>query len=170
MVAGETAGNPGRSGIQTVVRSLAGAFADRQVPVRLVMWNNRNRWLRPLAPNLELGPAAEPLRDPATRFPRVLLRQPLAWYPWIRAGGKGKFVPLHRHPLHREAPPGSWVLLAELMYGDRKVEALVDYVHSRQWRLAAIFYDSIPVDRPDLVQPGCPSRTAPTCGNYPALT
>ena len=46
------------------------------------------------------------------------------------------------------------------MYGDGKVEMLVDYVHKRQWRLAAIFYDSIPVDRPDLVPPALPAMHA----------
>ena len=88
MVAGETAGNPGRSGIQTVVRSLAGAFGERRASVRLVMWNARNRWLRPLSPQLGLGPAAEPLRDPPSRLPLALLWQPPAWHWWLIAGGK----------------------------------------------------------------------------------
>ncbi len=159
MVAGETARNPGRSGIQTVVRSLATAFARRRAPVRLVNWNSRNRWLRPLPRELDLGPETGPLYDPATRFPLSLLRQPAAWYPWLRYGGKGKFVPLHLHPRHREAPPGTWVLLSELMYRG-EIEPLINYVHARGWRLAAIFYDSIPVDRPDFVPPELPGLHA----------
>ena len=155
MVAGETARNPGRSGIQTVVRSLATAFGRRRAPVRLANWNSRNGWLRPLPLELGLGPDTAPLYDPATRFPLALLGQPGAWYSWLRYGGKGKFVPLHLHPLHRQAPPGTWVLLPELMYRGA-VEPLIDYVREHRWRLAAIFYDTIPVDRPDLVPPELP--------------
>ena len=89
----------------------------------------------------------------------MLRRQPLAWLPWLRVGGRGNLLALHDHPLHRQAPPGSWVLLPELMYqglGQR----LVEYVHRRRWRLAAIFYDTIPVDRPDLVPPELPANHA----------
>ncbi len=160
LVAGDTAGSPARSGIQTMVRSLAGAFGERGAPVRPVVWNARNRWLRALPPELEIGPGAEGLRDPAKWLTGSLLRQqPLAWVPWLRVGGRGKFLPLHRHPLHRRAPRGTWVLLAELMYKGKAAQ-LVDYVHRRGWRLAAIFYDTIPVDRPDLVPPDLTEKHA----------
>ena len=160
LVAGDTARNPARSGIQTVVRSLAAAFAERRAPVRPVIWNARHRCLRPLPPELELGAGAEPLRDPARWLaPSLIRRQPLAWWPWLRTGGRGKFLPLHGHPLHRAAPPGTWVLLAELMYKGRAAQ-LADYVHRRGWRLAAIFYDTIPVDHPEFVPPGAPETHA----------
>ncbi len=160
LVAGDTARSPARSGIQTVVRSLAGAFGERGAPVRPVVWNARNRWLRALPPELEIGPGAEPLRDPAKWLTGSLLRQqPLAWVPWLRVGGRGKFLPLHGHPLHRRSPSGTWVLLAELMYKGKAAQ-LVDYVHRRGWRLAAIFHDSIPVDRPDFVSPDLTKKHA----------
>ena len=160
LVAGDTARTPARSGIQTVVRSLAGAFAERRAPVRPVIWNARHAWLRPLPPELELGPGAEGLRDPARWLTWDLLRrQPSAWLPWVRTGGRGKFLPLHGHPLHRRAPPGTWVLLAELMYKGRAGQ-LVDYAHRHGWRVAAIFYDSIPVDRPEFVPPTAPATHA----------
>ena len=160
LVADDTARSAARSGIQTVVRSLAGAFGGRGVAVRPVIWNNRLQLLRALPPELEIGPAAEPLRDPSRWLTASLLRrQPLAWIPWLRVGGRGRFLPLHSHPLHRRAPPGSWVLLPELMY-DGKAAQLADYVHRRGWRLAAIFYDTIPVDRPDLVPLELPAKHA----------
>ena len=156
LVVGDTARNPARSGIQTVVRSLAATLGEQQTAVRPVIWNARLRLLRPLPPELEIGPGAEPLRDPPRVPAPLLLRQPAAWLPWLLAGGRGQFVPIHRHPLHRRAPRGSWVLLPELMYKG-KTGQLVDYVHRRGWRLAAIFYDTIPVDRPDLVPPELPA-------------
>ena len=159
LVVGDTARNPGRSGIQSVVRSLAAALAERRAAVRPVIWNARLRLLRPLPPDLGVGPGAEPLRDPAALPPGTLRRQPLAWLPWLFKGGKGRLVPIHQHPLHRRAPRGTWVLLPELMYKGKTAQ-LVDYVHRRGWRLAAIFYDTIPVDRPDLVPPELPARHA----------
>ena len=159
LVVGDTARNPGRSGIQTVVRSLAAALGEQSVPVRPVIWNARRSQLRPLPPDLEVGPGAEPLRDPAALPPGALRRQPLSWLPWLLARGRGKFVPLHQHPLHRQAPRGTWVLLPELMYKG-KTGQLVDYAHRHGWRVAAIFYDTIPVDRPDLVPPDLPAKHA----------
>ncbi len=159
LVVGDTARNPGRSGIQTVVRSLAAAFGGQRAPVRPVIWNARLSLLRPLPPELDVGPGAEPLRDPSELPRGTLLRQPLAWLPWLLKGGRGKLVPIHRHPLHRLAPRGTWVLLPELMY-KAKTGQLVDYVHRRGWRLAAIFYDTIPVDRPDLVPADLPAKHA----------
>ena len=157
LVVGDTARNPARSGIQTVVRSLATAFASLEADVRLVLWNSRLRTLRPLAPELSVGPGAEPLRDPPERWPRALWSQPSAWPRWLLAGGKGKFVPIHRHPLHRRAPAGSWVVMPELMYKERAAQ-LVDYVHRHGWRLAVILYDTIPIEHPEYVPPTLPSQ------------
>ena len=158
MVAGETARNPGRSGIQSVVRSLAAAFGRAGAPVRLVTWNIRRHALRSLPEGDSLGPEAEPLRDPARWLtPGLLRRQPLAWVPWLRVGGRGPLLPLHRHPLYRRAPPGTWVLQAELLYKGRTGQ-VADYVHRHGWRLAVIFYDTIPVDRPEFVPPELPEK------------
>ena len=159
LVVGDTARNPGRSGIQTVVRSLAAAFGEQRAPVRPVVWNARRRVLRPLPPELGVGPGAEPLRDPPGFPGPALLRQPAAWLPWLLAWGKGAQVAIHRHPLHRQVPPGTWVLLPELMYKGRTGQ-LIDYVHRHGWRLAVIFHDTIPVDRPDLVPPDLPAKHA----------
>ena len=61
MVVGDTVRNPGRSGIQTVVRSLAAAFGAQDAPVRLVVWKANSRHLRPLPPEYSAGLGAEPL-------------------------------------------------------------------------------------------------------------
>ncbi|MBE7211428.1 MAG: glycosyltransferase family 4 protein [Gluconacetobacter diazotrophicus] len=156
---GDTARNPARSGIQTVVRSLAGAFAGLRAPVRFVAWNNRRGLLRPLAPELSIGEAAEPLRDPNVRWPRELWSQPGAWPFWLLSGFRGKFIPLQRHPLFRLAPPGTWVLMPELMYKERAAQ-LVEYVRRRGWRLAVILYDTIPVEHPEYVPPALPAHHA----------
>ena len=159
LVVGDTARNPARSGIQTVVRSLAGAFGALRAPVRLVLWNARLNTVRPLPPELSVGEAADPLRDPPDRWPRALWSQPPAWPSWLLAGGKGKFVPVHRHPLYRTAPPGTWVVMPELMYKER-ARLLVDYVHRHGWRLAVILHDTIPVENPEFVPPALPAQHA----------
>ena len=81
MIVGDTARNPGRSGIQTVVRSLAAAFGAMGAPVRPVVWHPNSGHLRPLRPEWSLGLGAEPLRDPPGWPVRQLLTQPAAW-PW----------------------------------------------------------------------------------------
>ncbi len=159
LVVGDTARNPARSGIQTVVRSLAAAFAGLRSEVRLVAWNNRLGTMRPLAPELSVGAGAESLRDPSDRWPHALWSQPLAWPSWLLAGGRGKFVPLHRHQLYRLAPAGTWVVMPELMYKERAAQ-LVDYVHRHAWRLAVILHDTIPVDHPGYVPPTLPEQHA----------
>ena len=158
-VCGDTARNPGRSGIQTVVRSLAAAFGAAGAPVRPVIWRPSNAHLRPFPAAWSLGLGAEPLRDPPTPL-RDFLRRPASWPALLLAGGHAEHVPLHRHPRHLDAPPGTWVLLPELLYGGNRAAALVDYVHRRGWRLAAILHDAIPVQRPEFVPPGLPSDHA----------
>ncbi len=150
MVAGDTARNPGRSGIQTVVRSLAAAFGAMGVPARPVVWKAGADQLRPLPPELSLGWGAEPLRDPpASRWPK-------GWPALIASGGR---FPVHLHPRHRGLKRGSWVLLPELLYAGR-VNALVRYVHRHGWRLAAIFHDAIPVQAPEFVPADLPASHA----------
>ena len=111
LVVGDTARNPARSGIQTVVRSLAGALGRMRAPVRLILWNARLSTVRPLPPELSVGEDADGLRDRPERWPRALWTQPLAWPRWLPSGLRGKFVPIHRHPLYRRAPAGTWVLM-----------------------------------------------------------
>ncbi len=136
-VCGDTAGNPARSGIQTVVRSLAAAFGGQTRRVRPVIWDFGWKHLRPLPPDWSLGLGAETLRDP-----------PSVW---------GHRVPIHLHPRHRRAPVGSWVLLPELMYHEGQARQLAEYVHRHGWRLAAILHDLIPVHHPEFVPPGLPA-------------
>ena len=159
LVVGDTARNPARSGIQTVVRSLAGAFGTMRASVRLVLWNARLSTVRPLPPELSVGEDADPLRDLPQRWPSALWTQPLAWPRWLLSGLRGKFVPVHRHPLYRRAPAGTWVLMPELMYKER-ARLLVDYVHRRKWRLAVILHDTIPVDHPEFVPAALPEQHA----------
>ena len=158
-VCGDTARNPGRSGIQTVVRSLAAAFGGTDAPVRPVIWRPSNQHLRPFPTAWSLGLGAEPLRDPPTS-PRDFLRHPASWPALLLAGGDAAHVPVHRHPRHLDAPPGTWVLLPELLYGANRATHLVDYVHRRGWRLAAILHDAIPVQHPEFVPPGLPADHA----------
>ena len=158
-VCGDTARNPGRSGIQTVVRSLAAAFGSAGAPVRPVIWRPADAHLRPLPAAWSLGLGAEPLRDPPV--PRLsILRHPASWPALLAAGGHAERLPLHRHPHHLQAPPGAWVLLPELLYGGNRAGHLVDYVHRHGWRLAAILHDAIPVQHPEFVPPGLPADHA----------
>ena len=133
LVVGDTVQNPGRSGVQTVVRSLTAALGRARAPVRTVSWDADAGRLRLLPPEWSAGLAAEPLREPSA--------------------GAG---PLHRHPAAR---PGAWVLAPEVMYrgeGGR----LVDYVHRQGWRLAVIFYDAMPVSHPEFAPPDLPTLHA----------
>lgn len=155
LVAGDTARNPGRSGIQTVVRSLAAAFGALGAPARPVIWKPGADHLRPLPPELSLGWGAEPLRDPPERrWPP--LRSPGAVAAWILNGGRTERLPVHLHPRRRDLKAGSWVLLPELLYGG-KAPRLVSYVHRHGWRLAAIFHDAIPLQAPRFVPPDLPA-------------
>ena len=137
LVVQDTVHNPGRSGIQTVVRSLAGALGRAGAPVRTVVWDHDAHSLHLLPPTLSAGLEAEPLRDPASA-----------------------------RPLHKLAvPPGSWVLMPELMY-DGKGTRLVDYVHRHGWKLALIFHDAIAVLHPEFVPPALPDRHAGYLGDF----
>jgi glycosyltransferase involved in cell wall biosynthesis len=158
LVVGDTVRNPGRSGIQTVVRSLAAALGGRRDPVRLVVWKANERQLRPLPPELSAGLGAEPLRDPPG-IPLSLLWTPLAWPGWIAGGGAMQQVPIHRHPRHRRKLHGAWILLPELMYRGRAAE-LVEYAHRHGARVAAILHDAIPILHPEFVPPDLPADHA----------
>ena len=132
----DTVQNPGRSGIQTVVRSLAGALGRLRAPVRIVLWDEMEAGLRLLPPDLSAGLEAEPLRDPAAPS-----------------------GPLHALPGRSLPPPGAWILMPELMYRPRSTQ-LVDYARRHGWRLALIFHDAIPVTHPEVVPPALPALHA----------
>src|SRR3984893_6348980 len=48
--------------------------------------------------------------------------------------------------------PSQWLLLPELVYRGR-INRMIDYARRRKMRVAAIFYDAIPVSHPELVRP-----------------
>lgn len=154
LVVGDTARNPGRSGIQTVVRSLAAAFAARGSPARLAVWKAGADQLRPFPAELSLGWGAEPLREPPAPLGPIL-RSPRALVSWLANGRRAERMPVHLHAL----APGSWVLLPELLYGGRAKD-LVRYAHRHRWRLAAIFHDAIPIQAPEFVPADLPGAHA----------
>ncbi len=88
----DTARNPGRSGIQTVVRGLAAAFGRAGAPVGLVIWDPRRKRVRLLPPELSAGVEAEKLRQ------------------------NGSFS------RQRWLPSGGWILMPEVMYKGRAAE------------------------------------------------
>ena len=46
---------------------------------------------------------------------------------------------------------GAWLLLPELVYRGR-INRMIDYARKRRMRVAAIFYDAIPISHPELVR------------------
>ena len=158
-VCGDTVRSSARSGIQTVVRSLAAAFGQAGTPVRPVVWRPGPQELCPLPAARSLGLGAEPLRDPPLPR-RAFLRYPGSWVSLLLAGGNPDFVSLQRHPRHSPAPPGTWILMPELLYGGKRATQFVDYVHRHGWRLAVVLYDLIPVRHPEFVPPQLPSDHA----------
>lgn len=158
LMVGDTVINPGRSGIQTVVRSLASALGAMKANVRPVVWNNRYNQLRPLPPDASIGLAAENLRDvPGT--PLSLLWHPKAWGPWLLNRSNVSRLPLHQHPGYTDLSAGTWVLMPELIYRDRAAE-FIRYAHRRGWKVALIFHDAIPVQFPEYVPPELPANHA----------
>jgi glycosyltransferase involved in cell wall biosynthesis len=158
MIVGDTMRNPGRSGIQTVVRSLAAAFGAQGAPVRPVVWKANFRHLRPLPPEYSVGLGAEPLRDPPGT-PLSLLWTPAAWPVWLFGRRRLHLLPIHFHPRHRRELEGSWILLPELMYRGRAAE-LIAYARRHGARVAAILHDAIPVQHPEFVPPDLPADHA----------
>ncbi len=49
---------------------------------------------------------------------------------------------------------GAWLLLPELMYGGDRVARLTAYARRHGMRMAAIFYDTLPVQFPEFSRPG----------------
>lgn len=158
----DTVHNPGRSGIQSVVRSLAGAFGrgkDHLPPVHPVIWHNGLKYFRPMPPTLSLGLAAEPLREAPGLPLRELLLHPQAWPAWVATRGRPHQVPLHLHPVYRRQLRDSWLFMPELAYSGR-TQLFVDYAKRHGMRFSAIFHDAIPIQRPEFVPPDLPGNHA----------
>lgn len=158
----DTVHNPGRSGIQSVVRSLAGAFGrgkDHLPPIHPVIWHNGMKHFRPLPPTLSLGLAAEPLRETPGLLPRDLLLHPRALPAWIATRGRSHQVPIHLHPRYRQRLRGAWLFMPELAYGGR-TQLFLDYARRHRMRFSAIFHDAIPIQRPEFVPMDLPGNHA----------
>ncbi len=147
VVISDTARNRSRSGIQTVVRNLAAAFA-RIAPktARLVVWDRKRKFLHLLPPEAEV-PDIEPLHERAPLRAKECGRALDAW--WRRRSAH--LLPLHRHPRHAPHLQGAWLLLPELIYGRNRASSLLAHARAHQMRTAAIFYDAIPVLQPEVV-------------------
>jgi glycosyltransferase involved in cell wall biosynthesis len=151
VAAGNTAGNSSRSGIQTAVRRLAGELGNHHAErARVVFWNWKAGCLHHLPPQLSLGLAAERIRS----SPSLSLRQKLSAVPGWWPGRETHRIPLHRHPAHAANIRGAWLLLPELLYRDGRLERFIAYARRHGLRIAAILYDTIPVDHPELCRPG----------------
>jgi glycosyltransferase involved in cell wall biosynthesis len=155
VAAGDTARNPFRSGIQTTVRRLVAELGSSHAArARVAYWNRHMSALHSLPRKFSLGLAAEPLR----RAPSLSLTQKLTAIPGWFPGRQDDRIPLHRHPLHRGALRGAWLLLPELLYGHRRTERFIAYARRHGMRIAAIFYDAIPVQHPEFSPPGLTDR------------
>jgi hypothetical protein len=83
--------------------------------------------------------------------------QIMRWSKW-----RDRLLPLTPKENHRLAviqlgervrppsPAGSWLLLPEIIYGDRALRVM-HYARRRKFRVAAIFHDAIPISHPHLV-------------------
>ena len=84
--------------------------------------------------------------------------QIMRWSKW-----RDRLLPLTPKENHRLAviqlgervrppsPAGSWLLLPEIIYGDRALRVM-HYALRRKFRVAAIFHDAIPISHPHLVR------------------
>lgn len=157
----DTVHNPGRSGIQSVVRSLGAALGrlrDELPPIHPVVWNNFFEHFRPLPPTLSLGLGAEPLRQPPGP-PADLLWRPGLWPVWAAARGRSHEIPLHLHPRYRGHLKGSWLFMPELAYKGR-TELFITYAKRHGMRFSTIFHDAIPIQRPEFVPLDLPGNHA----------
>ena len=160
MVVGDTAQGSSRSGVPTVVRCLAGALGRLDAPVKLVGWQRQARQLSLLPHGFSVGLDADGLQTPsdwrcvAGSTPALCNPSAEAWDdPFARS------PPLHQLPPPALPPPGSWVLLPEVLSGE-DAASLVDYVHHYGWRLAVILHDTLAPNEPELFPPEVPHQRA----------
>ena len=148
MLAGQTARNPSRAGVPTLVRSLAGAFGRIQAPVRFVVWKSSDQSLALLPPEFSLGADAESRRFPVLPDARELSAPSLFSSSLAPCEDPFRDAPsLHRLPPGWAVPPRTWVLAPEPMYQD-SAAPLLAYVRRHGWRLAVIFHDAAPTNEP----------------------
>jgi GT2 family glycosyltransferase len=134
------------TGIQRVVRSLTAALQE-QIRIEYVEWPGGADGFIPLRKERRLllslfnGPAIPPAEQNRSRFQDYSLRRILELRPpWQR--------PLHERPGFRDENAGAWLLLPELMTAARALQQ-IQYARNQGLRVAAIFYDDIPLQRPE---------------------
>lgn len=153
VVATDTARNPVRSGIQTLVRSLLSVIAQiRPASSRAVRWDHRRH-------RLTLLPAdnAAELGAPALNDPRPLNLAERLQRPTTFLRGDGRHLPLHRHPHHERRLAEAWLLVPELIYGEGRAAEVVSYAREHRLRVAVIIHDVIPIDHPECSPEGVPA-------------
>lgn len=153
LVGGATAQTPACDGVSTVVRKLAGALGRLRAPVRLSHWQSDAQSLALLPPEFSLGQDAERLRETPASWARQAslpsLFEPTAARP---EGLFTRATPLHQLPPADLPPPGSWVVLPEILPGE-DAAPLVDYVHRHGWRLAVVLHDLLATNEPAFFPP-----------------
>ncbi|MBS0659825.1 MAG: glycosyltransferase [Verrucomicrobia bacterium] len=153
IVATDTARNPVRSGIQTLVRSLLNATAHlRPTTSRAVRWDRKRH-------RLTLLPAdhAVELGAPALNDPRPLNFVQRLQRPTTLVRADGRHLPLHRHPHHERRLAEGWLLIPELIYGEGRAAEVLSYARAHGLRIAVIIHDVIPIDHPEASPPGVPA-------------
>ncbi len=153
VVVTDTARNPVRSGIQSLVRALVKALGRQtELPWRLVAWNRKRAQLELLRAEQDAALGAAVPRELRAVPWRVRLLHPGAWF-----SREATHLGLHQHPRHRRPAAGSWVLIPELVYSPGRAAALIRYARCLRLGVAAIVHDTIPVDHPEHVPAGLPA-------------
>lgn len=154
-VVSHTAQTNTRTGIQTVARGLSSGLYQLRSALP-VSWHARGSYLHGLKVDWarNLGFVDHPERLPCS------WRHPQDWLVWLQSKGRHSHAPLHGHPLFRGALKNAWLILPELMDGDR-IRHILKYARRHRMKVAAIFHDAIPILHPDLTQ-----RTAEAHEDY----
>lgn len=153
VIATDTARNPVRSGIQTLVRSLLHAMAQiRPRSSRAVRWDRRKRILTLLP-----APQAEELGAPGLNDPRPLSLAERLQRPSTFVRADARHLALHRHPHHERRLSDAWLLIPELIYGEGRAAEVVRYARAHGLRVAVIIHDVIPIDHPECSAEGVPA-------------
>jgi glycosyltransferase involved in cell wall biosynthesis len=147
MAVSHCARSPHNTGIQRVVRGLARHLAEMS-PVQFVEWRARRQAYYLLArsrfKNLEKfgGPPSPPQSS--------LAPWATDWKTWGRAMGLNHLVPLHLRPDARGEERNRWLILPELV-DEERIGKMMAYSRTHGFKVAAIFYDAIPLLHPEWV-------------------
>ena len=177
LVVGETARSSARSGVPATVRALAGTFGRMEAyarslgeteateqaggveagvrpDVRLVDWAAADRSLRLLPGELSVGLDAECLRGRSGEEGAAGESAPSLY-----AAASGTLddpyngrAALHELTAAEVPPPGSWVLLPEVLEGGQ-IERLIEYAHGQGWRVAVVLYELLATNEPQFFPP-----------------